>query len=467
MRPISALVLVVWLLVATACTGPPGSVPEADAAPAPAAGAGSPITEPEADPGGEIGLARTGDLVPVGFAPGGIIEGQFADLVAATERLRGHRFAQPPTVYFVSITEAARLRELTAAEAPQRDVEAALYELLGVVDQRDELDAFVARLAAAPPEPVYDYAHRDLIVPLEGQLLSPYEQWVLVHELTHALMQQRFPETVAAYRAATDGVSDSPAALAGLIEGEAVLMQTLFFAELPPAEQQAVVSEAAERSGAVLSDAPAFLRASVRFPYTEGAAFAVDLYGRGGLVALDQAFGRPPWTTEHVLHPERYVALEPAPAVAIAAVRVPGYSVASSGVWGEAGWRALLAGELNGGTVDVAAAGWRSDRYEVRWSPNDAQVAFTARIELDSTRDAVELAAAFLAYVERRMGLNPRLVTATTEDFFAGDYAAVARNGSTVTLVVASNPAAGLLIADQLSLLPPGFATLPAPDEEE
>jgi hypothetical protein len=52
------------------------------------------------------------------------------------------------------------------------------------------------------------------------------------------------------------------------------------------------------------------------FPYRDGLAFVVDLYRAGGFALVDQAYARPPQTTEHILHPEKYLADERPRAIA-------------------------------------------------------------------------------------------------------------------------------------------------------
>ena len=43
-----------------------------------------------------------------------------------------------------------------------------------------------------------------LVVPLAGDTLNEYEKWILVHELTHALMDQHFPEVADRYETASE-----------------------------------------------------------------------------------------------------------------------------------------------------------------------------------------------------------------------------------------------------------------------
>jgi hypothetical protein len=76
------------------------------------------------------------------------------------------------------------------------------------------------------------------------------------------------------------------------------------------------------------------------FPYVAGVEFARALHRAGGNAALDEAYRRPPVSSEQVLHPERYFAGDAPAAVVqpdLPELRARGYAVAESGTIGEAG----------------------------------------------------------------------------------------------------------------------------------
>ena len=114
---------------------------------------------------------------------------------------------------------------------------------------------------------------------------------------------------------------------------------------------------------------PGFLQAQLVFPYTRGAQFVAALRERAGgrwtLVDLAERT-RPPASTEQVMHPEKWVRVEPPLPVRIGAGAAlgDGWSRAASGVLGEFQTRELLARAGGGGSAD-AAKGWGGDRYEL------------------------------------------------------------------------------------------------------
>jgi len=390
---------------------------------------------------------------------------QLEDLIAITERLRGHRFLETPVVRFVLPDEAARLRALTprfGLGIADPEIGAAVFDVLGVFPKRTDLAAFYEDFYASEAGPFYNTQYRELIVPLAGAVLSQYERWALIHELTHALMHQNFPATAAAYLETAGSLSDLPSALLGLIEGEAVLVQTLFFAELDQEDRTSIIEEANRRIDQGSRDAPRFVQTVARFPYGAGGDFVLDLFGRGGNKALDQAFANPPWETDQVYNPEVYVKLDRAPQIEAPNVRLPGYQSRVSGVWGELGWRALFGQFLNGGRADEAAAGWAADRFEAFWDPTRGHVVFLAEIRTDSPRDGSELAGALISYMDSALGMQRRLDSQDLEEWLGLGYAAVYRDGSTVRLVVASNALNGLQAAGQLGILPADSYPTPA-----
>jgi hypothetical protein len=172
---------------------------------------------------------------------------------------------------------------------------------------------------------------------------------------------------------------------------------------------------------------PPFLQRQLLFPYVDGLTFAQALYDRGGgtwkLVDL-AARVRPPASTEQVLHPEKWIAVEPPLEVPLRVSLGAGWERVAAGVWGEWQTRELLGGD------DEAAAGWGGDRYEL-WRRGDAHV-LVMRWAWDTQRDLDEFAAALRASpVARRSG------------------AAVDVTGETVTLVLAPDAELARRVAER------------------
>ena len=193
----------------------------------------------------------------------------------------------------------------------------------------------------------------------------------------------------------------------------------------------------------------------MRFPYTAGSLLTVDLYRRGGVDAISQAFARPPETTEQVLHPDRYVEFEPAIetvefGLVLEGLVLDGYEVTEEGTWGERGWRVLLDHHLSASVAAEAADGWGGDHYQILWHSENGEVAFVVRYVADSFGDASEIAGAVGQFIEAAMGVDDPDVVDTSMVWTGDSYAYLSRDGARMTLVAASDPEAGAAIVAQL-----------------
>jgi hypothetical protein len=194
---------------------------------------------------------------------------------------------------------------------------------------------------------------------------------VVIHELVHALQDQRFG---AAQRdLALQHDTDGELAYHALLEGEASLVMLEYLLEKEGQSfDEAVKSDvlvgamsaasAAEKS--LDAKAPRYFVESLKFPYFDGLKLVVDGYRRGGWKELDRMHANPPRSTREVLHPAEYFArldrggvvagVSPAWAAETAAPTPP--DVLTVEHLGEFHWRFL---------VGEHAEGWVDDRVTV------------------------------------------------------------------------------------------------------
>lgn len=187
----------------------------------------------------------------------------------------------------------------------------------------------------------------DRLVVYEGAE-GNYREGVLLHELAHALQDQRFG--LESLHAAAG--SDAARARDALIEGDAVL--TMIEA----------MGDRGARARAMLE--PRWDRSPERtFLYSAGARFVNTLREQGGWDAVNAAYADPPRTSSEILHPERFLrgvsgrdaALEPGAEVA--------------GEYGVLDW--LLGRGVTPDTAVAAADGWAGDArtggtWRMRWA---------------------------------------------------------------------------------------------------
>jgi len=120
----------------------------------------------------------------------------------------------------------------------------------------------------------------------------------LVHELVHALQDQRF-----GIARATD-TRDERLAWNGLIEGEANYLMQRYDADCGAAFE--CVDVPTDSRGPASESLNMGLYLTTFLPYSDGPAFVDDLHERGGWDAVDRAYEDPPTSTAQIIHPERY-----------------------------------------------------------------------------------------------------------------------------------------------------------------
>jgi hypothetical protein len=259
--------------------------------------------------------------------------------------------------------------------------------------------------------------------------------FVVAHELGHSLQFQHFhPPEVA-------NVIDEDARLArlSLLEGDAMLTMAAFAADehhVPLSRALVKMADGALEANlqgykAALEQSPElgraapFQRERLMFPYQTGASFMAQLHRAGGFALVNRVYGAPPASTEHILHPEKYLAGElPVPVRAPAAVA--GWESLRSGHVGELLLRAMLDVCNERAVSHRAAAGWGGDAFTVL--KQGERGALLLATTWDSETDAQE----FERALRTTAGCWDRAPAATRE-IFRGS-AQVLRQGTSVGL---------------------------------
>jgi hypothetical protein len=264
-------------------------------------------------------------------------------------------------------------------------------------------------------------------------------QIVLVHELRHA--QQDQYEGLDGFLG--DDVSDFDdrrLAWTSLLEGDATLVMERFvrlrLASLGGAAEAPAAGDPAALGTPGLFDvpgAPPVVRDQLLQPYLAGLTFARALWARGGGEALREAWGRPPESTEQVLHPAKFFSREKPRVVAPVVAAPSGARLVSEGVLGE-----MLLRTLVEGAAPAATEGWGGDGWGL-WDVG-GRTALAWRSEWDRVADAGEFHAALRARFARHGEASSRagweVFTSTSGRRFA-----VRRMGEAVDLVSADDGA--------------------------
>ena len=235
------------------------------------------------------------------------------DVIAKrVEALRGLRFDSLPRPVEVTPEQARRegLEDLDRSypEARRRADEQVL-KLLGLIDASVDLREVSASVFSEGVAGYYDpRTKRMRTVRGAATGTKVLAEMVLAHELTHALEDQRYGLGLEDQ----SGSDDAALARLALVEGTASDLMYAYARRHFTAEETlgGVLGSAFAPTGSL----PAFLQAQLVFPYTGGAEFVAALRERAGgrwtLVDLAER-SRPPASTEQVMHPEKWVRVEP------------------------------------------------------------------------------------------------------------------------------------------------------------
>ena len=283
---------------------------------------------------------------------------------------------------------------------------------------------------------------------------------VIAHELTHALADQNFD--IDALQKAVKHDDDRDLALSALIEGEATL--TMIGAQMndwsgnvvdkiPSADLDRVfgilIPLMPLAGGKSLREAPVILSETMIFPYLRGMVFCARLTNDGGWDALNEAYRKPPLSTEQVIHPEKYKAKPDLPtAVDLGTLDAgAGWKEVGRNVVGEMQLGVLL--RRHGGKA--AAAGWDGDRYAVFEGP-EGRLGLVWLSTWDSEDEAREFLRGYARYQTTKLGEG-----ATPLDAFPdairrthnGAVFAVERRGADVAVVEGFPDAATAALIDR------------------
>jgi hypothetical protein len=195
-------------------------------------------------------------------------DGRVADLADFVERKRGFDFEHPVPVRFLTDTQFTKEfktdeSDLTADDKKDLEQTAGLLRAVGLsqVDGKQLLADYGA-VGAADTDAFYDQEKKEIVI--RGKELDVTSKVTVVHELTHALQDQRFDLNKLDAHAGTSGAG----ALLALVEGDAVRIEQEYVATLSqreqdeydsslttadPASEAAVPADVPRRSGSSIS----------------------------------------------------------------------------------------------------------------------------------------------------------------------------------------------------------------------
>jgi hypothetical protein len=272
-----------------------------------------------------------------------------------------------------------------------------LYSLLA--------DLYIEQIAG-----FYDPQADQIVVIVGSGAMGQMERLTYAHEYTHALQDQHFDLEALGFSddAEEKFDADALAARLALVEGDAtLLMQEFLYAHFSSEEMLVLLEEMGEVDTPVFDSAPEAISDELMFPYTGGLNFVQALYDQGGWAAVDAAYANPPLSTEHVLHPERYLAGDNPQSVVMPPLTDTlgaDWRQVDADVLGEHFLGFYLAQEIPNRDARKAVEGWGGDRYVVHYRDSDGALLMAARVVWDGPADAEEFVDGYVAYADSRFG---------------------------------------------------------------
>ena len=294
---------------------------------------------------------------------------------------------------------AMAAEEKTATETAAEGIALARW---GLIPLSTDYKALLIDLLTEQIAGYYDPDTKKLTISKSAGDDPAWAEMVLAHEIDHGLQDQNFDLKKFENLPATEG--DAAAARRALVEGDGIaLMIEVMLARTgnSPPWSNPEVADSIEKAMTVpgngdgLDKAPLVIRESMIFPYRSGLSFVAALRRRQPWSAVDAAYKNPPKSTEHILHPERYLAGDdPVPVSIAQPAALRGFGLAHSTVWGELGWSLFLRTHgVDDHSAAIASAGWGGDRaitYTRSDDPRPHRGTGISRSEWDSEADALE-----------------------------------------------------------------------------
>jgi hypothetical protein len=317
------------------------------------------------------------------------------ELASKLESLRGLKFKSPLVLregtrreYATYVLENARRvygADLSSAEKG--------LKALGLIPPKLRLDVALTAQAGLGAKVFCTGGEVILLDPKAG------DEWIL-NKMDLGLVDQHFAPPAAA-------TFDAQMAWAALRMGDAEVVKHLIWTSNKITDE--TVKKVAEETAAwekgesrlASAVAPRLFVRSAEFPWRRGAVFALAQFTLG---KLDQAYAKPPVSTEQVLHPEKYLAgekpvvIDPAPAEEFLAGK--GYKAVYRTVLGELGVALVLETHFPREDLSSVSEGWGGDLVVVFEKEGEAPLVLWLT-EWDSEEDAIEFQAQAFRLMKR------------------------------------------------------------------
>jgi hypothetical protein len=286
-----------------------------------------------------------------------------------------------------------------------------VYTLLGLLPSDFDLWDFYNQLYAEQVAGYYDDENKVMYV-VQGSGFNGPERLTYAHEYTHALQDQHFGlrENLGYTDAACEENSERCAGVQALVEGDATQLEDQWLRNYATQKDiDQILAFYSDFQSPVYDSAPAFIKDSFAFPYTEGLNFVQALYRQGNWSAVDDAYQHPPSSTEQILHPERYPEDTPVLLADLGQLDDSlgsGWSQINQGTFGELFTRQVMEAFIPKDTAATAAEGWGGDEYQAFANDSSGDTALVLVAIWDTIRDSQDAFLGWRDYGDARFGTH-------------------------------------------------------------
>jgi hypothetical protein len=358
-------------------------------------------------------------ILVVALVPPPAVEAQSPEVMQAIERveesveeIRGLKFLEEVETRFMSQDELRQkliddLNEDYTQDEWERDE--GILKLLGFLEEDQDYYGLLLDLYTEQIAGFYSPADKYLALISGEESMNAYDRLVLSHELTHALQDQHFDLYRPPFHDPDSENNDAVFAASCLVEGDATVAMYSYAETFTPKDQWELQEAYGDIKSEKMDAAPRYIRDSLLFPYQEGEKFARRLRDKQGVTGLDEAFSRPPASTEQVMHPEKYFAGEmplPVECPDISSGLGEGWELKDTDVMGEFDIMELLMNEVKRADAERAAEGWGGCQYRYYVEGGSGEKLAVIDLAWDSQQEAEEFAAVFSDYADSRCGFG-------------------------------------------------------------
>jgi hypothetical protein len=341
---------------------------------------------------------------------------RIAPYVKVVEKQRGLTFLHPVAVRFLTgdsfEKEVTRDEgKLDAKERKEIQQFTGLMRAIGLI--AGDVDLFAAFNQAHGSGTLAFYSFEDQRITVRGTQLVPGARATLVHELTHALEDQRFglgKRYDELRKSKADSAATEQSILDGISEGDASRIADLYKASLPAKQRRAVENgeqKDADQANAALKQVPKVVLTIISSPYTLGEALVATVAADGGNAAVDRLLRDSPTHESVLLDPFRQVLGTAGSGTVAKPALDDGEKKFDAGEFGAPQWYLMLAERMPLQAALAAADGWGADSYVAfdRGGTTCVRANYAGR----TARDTTTMYAALRRWVSRSPGSTAKV----------------------------------------------------------